>query len=169
MAENGGLHIDAFLRLFGGREIRNIIINRPATIILWEDGDKTVVKCRECDEFDPVVGVLLCVAKRFFGDEYTAFKKKLFAVADSSDARTLDQEHEYLCERTRKFAEKAGRSIHINANRYSNNRYGGYASVFYNETDRNAGDLLQKSFKEARGMISEAEKLERVQKGDGEC
>ena len=46
--------------------IKKIIVNPPATIILWEDGSKTVSKCR-CDLFDPEVGVAMCIAKKYFG------------------------------------------------------------------------------------------------------
>ena len=28
--------------------IKNVIFNPPATIVFWEDGSKTVVKCQEC-------------------------------------------------------------------------------------------------------------------------
>lgn len=30
------------------RYIERVIYNAPATIILWSDGEKTVVKCHEC-------------------------------------------------------------------------------------------------------------------------
>lgn len=48
--------------------IREVIFNDPATIIIWSDGTKTVVKCQQGDEYDPERGFLLCVAKRMFGN-----------------------------------------------------------------------------------------------------
>lgn len=51
-----------------GLRIREVIWNDPATIIIWSDGTKTVVKCQQGDEYDPERGFLLCVAKRMFGN-----------------------------------------------------------------------------------------------------
>lgn len=31
-----------------GPRVERIIANGPATIVFWDDGEKTVVKCREC-------------------------------------------------------------------------------------------------------------------------
>lgn len=49
-------------------EIEKVIYNDPATVILWTDGSKTVVKCQEGDAYDPQKGFLLCVFKKYFGD-----------------------------------------------------------------------------------------------------
>lgn len=49
--------------------IERVIFNPPATIVLWEDGTKTVVKCNECDEYSPEHGLALCIAKRAFGNK----------------------------------------------------------------------------------------------------
>lgn len=46
---------------------RKVIYNPPATIILWTDGRKTVVKCSEDDAYDPITGFLLCCLKHFLG------------------------------------------------------------------------------------------------------
>ena len=32
--------------------VERIIANGPATIVFWDDGEKTVVKCRECEMCD---------------------------------------------------------------------------------------------------------------------
>ena len=45
-----------------------VIFNDPATIILWKDGTKTVVKCQEGDVYSKRLGLLNCIAKRHFGD-----------------------------------------------------------------------------------------------------
>lgn len=41
---------DALAKAFSakGRRVERIIANGPATIVFWDDGEKTVVKCREC-------------------------------------------------------------------------------------------------------------------------
>lgn len=46
--------------------IRKVIFNPPATIVLWGDGTKTVVRCHRDDTYDKQTGFLLCIAKRFF-------------------------------------------------------------------------------------------------------
>lgn len=35
-----------------GPRVERIIANGPATIVFWGDGEKTVVKCRECEMCD---------------------------------------------------------------------------------------------------------------------
>lgn len=31
-------------------KVERVIVNPPATILFWDDGEKTVVKCRECGD-----------------------------------------------------------------------------------------------------------------------
>lgn len=47
--------------------IDKVITNGPATICFFSDGTKTVSKCSEVDNYDPVVGLSVCIAKRYFG------------------------------------------------------------------------------------------------------
>ena len=49
-------------------DIERVIHNEPATVVLWKDGTKTVVKCSEGDEYDPEKGLLLCIAKKAYGN-----------------------------------------------------------------------------------------------------
>lgn len=57
--------------------ITNVIFNYPATIVLWSDGTKTVVKCDERDEFDPEKGLAMAICKKYFGGGFynDIFKK----------------------------------------------------------------------------------------------
>lgn len=58
--------------------IRQVIFNPPATIVIWRDGSKTVVKCGEHDIFDPEKGLAMAISKRAFGDNrdyYEIFAK----------------------------------------------------------------------------------------------
>lgn len=60
--------------------IKRVIFNAPATIVLWADGTKTVVKCGEKDEYDPEKGLAMCIAKKALGNEgnyYNVFKEWL--------------------------------------------------------------------------------------------
>lgn len=61
-------------------EIKKVIFNDPATIVIWKDGSKTVVKCGDGDVFDPEKGLAMAIAKRVYGNKgryYETFKKWL--------------------------------------------------------------------------------------------
>ena len=47
-------------------EIEKVIYNNPATIVIWDDGSKTVVKCQEGDTFDKRIGLAMAICKKFF-------------------------------------------------------------------------------------------------------
>lgn len=49
--------------------IKKVIFNDPATIILWTDGTKTVVKCQEGDIYDPEKGMAMAICKRALGNQ----------------------------------------------------------------------------------------------------
>lgn len=49
-------------------EIKKVHFNDPATVVIWADGTKTVVKCGEEDIYDPQTGLLMCIAKKAFGN-----------------------------------------------------------------------------------------------------
>ena len=50
-------------------EIKNVIFNDPATVVFWEDGTKTVVKCQDGDEFDPEKGLAMAIVKKAYGNK----------------------------------------------------------------------------------------------------
>ena len=50
-------------------DIKRVIHNSPATIILWNDGTKTVVKAHH-EPFDPEKGFAMAVCKKLLGDSY---------------------------------------------------------------------------------------------------
>ena len=45
-------------------DIEKVIYHNPATIVIWNDGTKTVVKCQKGDTYDPEKGLALCLAKK---------------------------------------------------------------------------------------------------------
>ena len=60
--------------------IKKVIFSNPATIVLWNDGTKTVVKCGENETFDEEKGLAMAIAKRALGNDgvyYEVFKKWL--------------------------------------------------------------------------------------------
>lgn len=55
--------------------INKVIYNPPATIILWNDGTKTMSKCDKEDTYDKATGFMLCVLKKKYGNKTV---KKMF-------------------------------------------------------------------------------------------
>lgn len=59
--------------------IEKVIFNEPATIILWADGSKTVVKAKN-EAYDPEKGLAMALVKKLTGNEgkyYDVFRKWL--------------------------------------------------------------------------------------------
>ena len=50
-------------------EIKDVIFNEPATIIIWKDGTKTVVKCQEGEGYDPEKGMAMAISKKALGNK----------------------------------------------------------------------------------------------------
>ena len=50
-------------------EIEKVIYNNPATIVIWDDGSKTVVRCQDGDTFDKRIGLAMAICKKFFGNK----------------------------------------------------------------------------------------------------
>lgn len=59
--------------------IKEVKFNGLATIVFWEDGTKTIVRCDPMDIFDPEKGIAMAVTKKFLGNNtgkyYDIFKK----------------------------------------------------------------------------------------------
>lgn len=49
--------------------IKKVIFNNPATIVIWNDGTKTTVKCSELDEYSEEVGLAMCISKKALGNK----------------------------------------------------------------------------------------------------
>ena len=61
----------------GKVQIKDVIFNPPATIVLWYDGSKTVVKA-ENEMYDPEKGLAMAIAKKALGNQgnyFETFKK----------------------------------------------------------------------------------------------
>lgn len=48
---------------------KKVKFSGPATIILWEDGTKTVVKCQKEDVWSDEVGIVMCYMKKMLGNK----------------------------------------------------------------------------------------------------
>ena len=47
--------------------IVDVIFSGPCTIVKWKDGDKTIVRCQEDENFDKEKGLAMCIVKKLFG------------------------------------------------------------------------------------------------------
>lgn len=57
-------------------DIKRVIFSNPATIVIWKDGTKTVVKCYEGDTYDALKGVALCYMKKVCGSKFHKIMKE---------------------------------------------------------------------------------------------
>ena len=66
-------------------DFEDIIINPPATIVKWDDGTKTVVKCQNDEEYDAEKGIALCFMKKMCGNtsNYNEILKTAIAVNEA--------------------------------------------------------------------------------------
>ena len=55
--------------------ITKVIFNPPATIVLWHDGTKTVVKTQNGEAFDPEKGLAMAISKKAFGNKGNYFEQ----------------------------------------------------------------------------------------------
>lgn len=72
--------VNAFLdyRASIALRMKEVIFHGPATIIYWEDGDKTVVKCMKGDHMNPEMGIAMATLKKMLGGSYKDFKKHTY-------------------------------------------------------------------------------------------
>lgn len=75
-------------------DIKKVIFSGKATIILWDDGDKTVVKCQKGDKYDPEKGLVMALLKHLLGNDNTfndlingAMKKAVFVDESKKDTK----------------------------------------------------------------------------------
>ena len=66
--------------------IDKVLFNPPATIVFWLDGTKTVVKCKEGEEFSEWAGIALCLAKKLYGPNF----HKIFKTHCSDPEKTVN-------------------------------------------------------------------------------
>jgi hypothetical protein len=49
--------------------IKRVYFNNPVTVVIWEDGTKTIVRCQEGDVYSKETGLALCIAKKALGNK----------------------------------------------------------------------------------------------------
>ena len=50
-------------------EIKKVVFNKPATIVIWADDTKTIVKAQNNELFDPEKGLAMAITKKALGNE----------------------------------------------------------------------------------------------------
>jgi len=80
--------------------IDRVIFNDPATIILWKDGSKTVVKRSDDDIWDPEKGFCMAIIKKLYG--HTSFIKKFMEPDEEMSILTVEE----TCENLKNFGKK---------------------------------------------------------------
>lgn len=65
--------------------IEKVIFNDPATIVLWEDGSKTVVKVQDGDTFDKEKGLAMALLKKLLGNNGSYYKEIKRWTEDEND------------------------------------------------------------------------------------
>ena len=80
--------------------IDRVIFNDPATIILWNDGSKTVVKRSDDDIWDSEKGFCMAIIKKLYGN--TSFIKRFIEQEEDIQILTVEE----ACENLKKFSKK---------------------------------------------------------------
>ena len=79
--------------------IKKVIFNEPATIVFWEDGTKTVVKCSKRDTYDYEKGIAMAIAKKVFGNTNNYYKKiKNFLPKEEKQKKSFDTKEDHFKE-----------------------------------------------------------------------
>lgn len=68
--------------VFALPEIKQVIFNYPATVVIWSDDVKTVVECQKGDNYDMEKGLAMCICKRMMGNE-SNFNKQIRKYTDN--------------------------------------------------------------------------------------
>ena len=90
-------------------EIKDVIFNEPATIIIWKDGTKTVVKCQEGEGYDPEKGMAMAISKKALGNKgnYCEVFKKWLPEVEEEEVNDCLMSSKELCEKLNEFAKIA--------------------------------------------------------------
>lgn len=73
-------------------KVKKVIFNKPATIVFWSDGTKTVVKCGEGDVYEKEKGFFIACSKKLFGNDYKAVGQMNKALAMAEDKNEVNDE-----------------------------------------------------------------------------
>lgn len=89
--------------------IKKVHFNNPVTVVLWEDGTKTIVRAGENEVYDPEKGLAMAIAKKALrnqGNYYNVFKKWLPEEVNDEYDDQIEQMQEYIDELDKEFHKK---------------------------------------------------------------
>lgn len=81
------------LSYWGLPDVSRIIFSPPATIVFWDDGTKTVVKCMEGEKFEKYAGFAMACMKKLFGSTSRA-KAIMRECAEEAVVKTKEKKDE---------------------------------------------------------------------------
>lgn len=76
--------------MWGIPDVDRIIFNPPATIVFWDDGTKTVVKCMEDQPYEKYAGFAMACMKKMFGS--TSRAKAIMKECDEDEIKAAAEE-----------------------------------------------------------------------------
>lgn len=96
---NMKLGVESLERRKNNMTIKKVYFNDPVTVVLWEDGTKTIVRSGEGDIYDPEKGLAMAITKKALGNKgnyYEVFKKWLPEDPVEKMKRKLKENEDYL-------------------------------------------------------------------------
>ena len=84
--------------------VKKVIFSGDRTIIMWNDGTKTVTQCHEFDVYDKEKGVLACMAKKLY--ENTNLFNEVIQEYVDFDACNIESEENERLEQAKKTIDK---------------------------------------------------------------
>lgn len=114
-------------------EVKKVIWNDKACIVIWKDGTKTVVKCQEGDDWSGEVGLMAAFSKKLFGNDNT-FNKIInrycspFFDEDERVQKALEKLDSRLTDAFEGDEERLTRSIYMSGTLYRK-----FKGMFYGE------------------------------------
>ena len=86
------LTIDALTKRYNTKfEVKKVIFNGKATIVMWNDGTKTISKWNAVEEvYDPEKGLAMCFVKKALGNRY-GWWDKFIDIIDNAEKINIDK------------------------------------------------------------------------------
>lgn len=76
--------------------IDKVIFNDPATIIIWKDGTKTVVKTAPGETYNKWAGMALCISKKLYGDRFHRIFREYCGKEEKKPVELTEREKAYV-------------------------------------------------------------------------
>ena len=127
--------------------IKKVYFNDPVTVVLWEDGTKTIVKC-DGEKYDPEKGLAMAIAKKALGNKgnyYEVFKKWLPEEED-------DDYEDHQVEQMKDYIDELEKEFHKNKRSYRNREEADVTEDTIKDEPRQIQWLSTKEVADANGL-----------------